>query len=315
MQTVLLLGVFFGTAVLVLAVYAFVNRRRLQALSVLRERTQGGGLASAVVILRDQRKSAVPLLDRVLTGQTLTPKLERNLQLAGVKWTVGEYVLSSALFGALALVAAQGLGAALALLAGTIGLMLPTWLLARLATRRLHKFESQLPDAIDMIVNAMRAGFSFQAAMKFVGEEMPAPLGEEFMRFYDEQRLGVDVRNALLDLQDRVNSLDIKMFVTSLLIQRETGGNLSEVLGNIGTLMRERAALKADIETLTAESKMSARILSALPVVVFVLINLINSDFMKPMLSSQTGIIVFVSAAFMVMAGYYTMMKIADIDI
>jgi tight adherence protein B len=105
------------------------------------------------------------------------------------------------------------------------------------------------------------------------------------------------------------------MFVTAVLIQRETGGNLSEVLGNIGTLMRERAALKADIETLTAESKMSARILSLLPVVVFVLINMINANFMKPMLASATGIYVFVSAAFMVMAGYYTMMRIADIDI
>jgi hypothetical protein len=119
---------------------------------------------------------------------------------------------------------------------------------------------------------------------------------------------------ALLALQGRIDSLDLKMFVTAVLIQRETGGNLSEVLGNIGTLMRERAALKADIETLTAESKMSARILSLLPVVVFVLINLINANFMKPMLSSPTGLYVFVAAGFMVMAGYYTMMKIADID-
>ena len=130
-----------------------------------------------------------------------------------------------------------------------------------------------------------------------------------------EVAFGMEVRTALLALQTRIDSIDLKMFVTAILIQRETGGNLSEVLGNIGTLMRERAALKADIETLTSESKMSARILSALPVVVFVLINLINADFMKPMLSSSTGIIVFVSAAFMVMMGYYTMMKIADIDI
>jgi len=151
--------------------------------------------------------------------------------------------------------------------------------------------------------------------MRFIGEEITEPLGPEFMRFYEEQRLGMEVRTALLALQSRIDSLDLKMFVTAILIQRETGGNLSEVLGNIGTLMRERAALKADIETLTAESKMSARILSALPVVVFVLINLINSNFMKPMLQSGTGMIVFVSAGFMVMAGYFTMMKIADIDI
>jgi tight adherence protein B len=193
--------------------------------------------------------------------------------------------------------------------------MIPVWWLTSKQKKRISLFRDQLPDAIDMLVSAMRAGYSFQAAMRFIGEEVAAPLGPEFMRFYEEQRLGMEVRTAMLALQSRIDSLDLKMFVTAILIQRETGGNLSEVLGNIGTLMRERAALKADIETLTAESKMSARILSALPLVVFVLINLINSNFMKPMLSSQIGIIVFVVAAFMVMAGYYTMMKIADIDI
>jgi tight adherence protein B len=105
------------------------------------------------------------------------------------------------------------------------------------------------------------------------------------------------------------------MFVTAVLIQRETGGNLSEVLENISTLMRERAALKADIETLTAESKMSARVLSLLPLIVFVLINLINPAFMKPMLGSNIGIGAFGLAIVMVVTGYFAMMKIADIDI
>jgi tight adherence protein B len=166
-----------------------------------------------------------------------------------------------------------------------------------------------------MLVSAMKAGYSFQAAMKFIGEEVKEPLGPEFARFYEEQRLGMEVRTALLALQGRIDSLDLKMFVTAVLIQRETGGNLSEVLGNIGTLMRERAALKADIETLTAESKLSARILSSLPVIVFLLVNLINRDFMAPRLASQTGVIVLVGAAFSVMLGYWSMMKIADIDI
>jgi tight adherence protein B len=315
MQTVLLLGVFFGTAVLVLALYAFVNRRRLAALSVLRERTQGRGLASDIVILRDQRKSAVPILDRILTEQTLTPKLERNLQLAGVKWTVGEYVLSSALLGALALVAAQSLGALLALLAGTIGLMLPTWLLHRLAARRLKKFESQLPDAIDMIVNAMRAGFSFQAAMKFVGEEMPAPLGEEFMRFYDEQRLGIDVRSALLDLQDRVNSLDIKMFVTSLLIQRETGGNLSEIFNGLAAIIRDRGVLREQVATLTAEPRFTGHALSILPVIAFFALLWMNRPMMLPLLQTDSGRFILGYAVASIVLGYFMMRKIANIEV
>jgi tight adherence protein B len=119
----------------------------------------------------------------------------------------------------------------------------------------------------------------------------------------------------LLALQARVDLLDLKMFVTAVLIQRETGGNLSEVLDNISTLMRERAALKGEIETLTAESKMSARILSLLPLAVFIIINLISPQFMRPMLGSTFGLAAFALAAVMVVIGYTAMMKIADIDI
>jgi tight adherence protein B len=151
--------------------------------------------------------------------------------------------------------------------------------------------------------------------MRFIGEEVREPLGPEFARFYEEQRLGMEVRTALLALQARVDLLDLKMFVTAVLIQRDTGGNLSEVLENISTLMRERAALKGEIETLTAESKMSARILSLLPLAVFIIINLISPQFMRPMLGSPFGLMAFALAAVMVIIGYSVMMKIADIDI
>ncbi len=315
MQTLLLLAVFFGTALLVLAVYVFVNRRRLAAVSVLRQRTQSYGAAAGVTILRDMRKSAVPLLDRILTGQAVTPSLERALQRAGVRWTVGEYVLSSALCGAVALVAVQQYGALLALVAGTIGLTLPTLLLRRLAARRLRKFEHQLPDAIDMIVNAMRAGFSFQAAMKFVGEETSAPLGEEFMRFYDEQRLGVDVRAALLDLQERVGSLDIKMFVTSLLIQRETGGNLSEILTGLATIIRDRSVLREQVVTLTAEPRFTGHVLATLPVIAFFALLWMNRPMMLPLMESETGRFILGYAAVSVALGYVVMRRIAAIEV
>ena len=313
MQTLLLLAVFFGTALFVLAIYVFVNRRRLEALSVLKDRTKARGVD--VTILRDLRKSSVPVLDRILTGQTITPKLERNLQLAGAKWTVGEYVLSSALLGALALVAAQGLGPLIALVAGAMGLMLPTVVLQRLAARRLKKFESQLPDAIDMIVNAMRAGFSFQAAMKFVGEEVPAPLGEEFTRFYEEQRLGVDVRNALLDLQERVGSLDIKMFVTSLLIQRETGGNLSEIFNGLATIIRDRAVLREQVATLTAEPRFTGYVLSLMPVIAFFALMWLNRPMMIPLLETDSGRLILLYAAGSIGVGYVVMRKIANIQV
>jgi tight adherence protein B len=319
-QILLLAAVFIGVVGVLIGGYLFINRRTLAqadaALERLRERDRATP-DSVRSILRESNVSTLPALDRLLAGRGVTAIVAEQLQKAGLdQMTPASFILRVIISMVIGFTLGWLYqGAIVGALGAVIGFMVPIWWLNSKQKKRISLFRDQLPDAIDMMVSAMKAGYSFQAAMRFIGEEISAPLGPEFIRFYEEQRLGMEVRTALLALQTRIDSLDLKMFVTAVLIQRETGGNLSEVLGNIGTLMRERAALKGDIETLTAESKMSARILSALPVVVFVLINLINTSFMKPMLASRTGIIVFVTAAFMVMAGYYTMMKIADIDI
>jgi len=319
-QLLLLAAVFLGVVGVLIGGYLFINRRTLAqadaALDRLRERDRSTP-DSVRSILREQNVSDLPALDKLLAGRGITAIVAEQLQKAGLETTTpAAFILRVAVSTVIGFTVGWLFrGAVVGILGGFIGFMAPVWWLRGKQKKRVALFRDQLPDAIDMMVSAMRAGYSFQAAMRFIGEEIATPLGPEFTRFYEEQRLGMEVRTALLALQTRIDSLDLKMFVTAILIQRETGGNLSEVLGNIGTLMRERAALKADIETLTAESKMSARILSLLPVVVFVLINLINAQFMKPMLDSPTGILVFVVAAFFVMAGYYSMMKIADIDI
>jgi len=181
--------------------------------------------------------------------------------------------------------------------------------------RRLTSFQDQLPDALDMLVSAMRAGYSYPMAMKFIGDEMPAPIGPEFLRCYDEQKLGVDARTALLSLQDRVPSTDLTLFVTAVLIQRETGGNRGEVLSNIADVMRQRADVHRQIDTLTAESKMSARMLALLPLIVFLAISLLDPGFMHPMLVNPTGRILLIFAALSVATGYWIMMRIAAIDV
>ena len=314
MQTLILVLVFFGSVLAVLSAYVLVNRRRLEAVSALRDRMRAGNAAAQVSILRDTRKSAVPVLDKVLSGQTMTATIDVALRRAGATWSVGEFVLASALGAVGGLLLGQRSGVLEAMLFGLAGLFLPTVVLRFMTKRRLHKFEEQLPDAIDMIVNAMRAGFSFQAAMKFVGEEIPKPLGEEFMRFYDEQRLGVDVRNALLDLQERVGSLDVKMFVTSLLIQRETGGNLSEILLGLASIIRDRSALRGQIDTLTAEPKFTGNVLAILPVIAFFGLSLLNREMMRPMVETQTGRYMLIYAAASVLVGFWVMRRMADID-
>lgn len=318
-QLLILAAVFLGTVGVLIGGYLYINRSRLSAadaaLRRLRER-EGSTPTSARSIIRDAHVSDLPVLDRLLAGRGLTAFVAEQLQKAGDHGTPGAFLLRLTIFTVVGFaIGALLRGPVVGALGAVVGFIMPVTLLRGRQKKRLSKFRDQLPDAIDMLVSAMRAGYSFQAAMKFIGEEVTEPLGPEFARFYEEQRLGMEVRVALLALQSRVDSLDLKMFVTAVLIQRETGGNLSEVLGNIGTLMRERAALKADIETLTAESKMSARILSLLPLGVFILINLINPEFMGPMLASTGGVYMFVFAAVSVMIGYWMMMKIADIDI
>jgi tight adherence protein B len=220
----------------------------------------------------------------------------------------------------IALIASAALGLVFgsvifAVVFGAIGAIGPFIWMKRRQRKRLEAFQAQLPDAIDMLVSAMKAGYSFQAAMHFIGEEMPAPLGPEFARFFDEQRLGIDVRSALLSLQTRVDSMDLKMFVTAVLVQRESGGNLGEVLANISDIMRERFALEGELETLTAESRLSARILAALPLLVFMGMFVLNPAFMRPMLLQTAGQVMLVLAGVSVALGYLVMVRIADIDV
>jgi tight adherence protein B len=316
MQGFVLLLVFFGTALLVLGTYALVNRRRLAAAEVLRRRMgDSAPIATQMNILRDDRRSSVGAIDTLLDSMKVSESLEYELLRAGATWTVGEFVLGSAVAASILMLLGQQFGFLTAWIGTAVGAILPFLLLRKMQANRKRKFEDQLPDAIDMIVNAMRAGFSFQAALKFVGDEVPSPLGEEFTRVYDEQRLGADTRVALLSMQDRVGTLDAKMFVTSLLIQRETGGNLSEVLSGLATLIRDRGALRGQVDTLTAEPKFAGRVLAMMPVVGFFALLYLNRPMMLPMLTTTTGRYILLYAVASIVVGYFVLMKIADIEL
>jgi tight adherence protein B len=315
MQGLVLLFVFFGTALTVLGTYAFANRRRLAAAEMLRQRLGDAAPVAAINILREERRSSVGAVDRLLDSLNLSEAIDYQLRRAGAQWSVGEFVLGSGVAASLLLLLGQQWGIFAAWMAAILGAALPFMVVRRLQTRRMKQFEDQLPEAIDMIVNAMRAGFSFQAALKFVGEHVPAPLGEEFMRVYDEQRLGADIRSALLALQERVGTLDAKMLVTSLLIQRETGGNLSEVLSGLAALIRDRAALRGQVDTLTAEPKFTGRVLSMLPVVAFFALLYLNRPMMVPLMTTDTGRFILLYAMTSIAVGYFVLMKIADIDL
>lgn len=316
-----LLTVFLATTSLLVATWLFFNRRRLTAAEAARERLkqaqeQTVQRRATVSILKTERTDTLSALGALLRTRWIGDRLERLLVHAGSDVTPPVFLLVSIACFFIAIAIGLVLRRpVLALVLPMIAGLLPLLYFRRRATRRLMAFQAQLPDAIDMLVSAMKAGYSFQAAMNFIGQEVPEPLGPEFSRFYDEQRLGVDVRTALLGMQERIDSMDLKMFTTAVLVQRDSGGTLSEVLANISDIMRERFALEGEIESLTAESRVSARILAGLPVVVLLGISLMNPAFMRPMWTQPVGQAMIGLAAASVMIGYFVMMKIADIDV
>jgi tight adherence protein B len=316
MQLLILTAVFFGIVFLIVAVYGVVNRESLEASEAAREQLRSGaaGSVAAVSILRDDRSSEIPFLNRLLTGRALTTSIAILLERAGSTQKAGPFVLMSMALAVGGLVLGQRWGMLGSVLLAVLGLLLPYLWMKRKVAKREKAFEAQLPETLDMLVNALQAGYSLQAAMDFVGRETPEPLGPEFVRFYDEQRLGMEVRMALLRFQERVGTIDARMFVTSLLIQRETGGNLGEVLTNLATLMRERVTFRMQLATLTAEPRMSARVLASLPLAVVLIISAINPNFMQPLFQTEMGHKLIAYAAVSVMAGYFVMSKIANVD-
>ena len=317
MQLLILTAVFFGIVFLIVALYGLVNREALEASEAAREqlRTGAAGSVAAVSILRDDRSSEIPFLNKLLTGRALTTNIAILLERAGSTQKAGPFLLMSIALAVGGLVVGQRWGMLGSVLLALFGLFLPYLWMRRKAAKRERAFEAQLPESLDMLVNALQAGYSLQAAMDFVGRETPEPLGPEFVRFYDEQRLGMEVRMALLRFQERVGTIDARMFVTSLLIQRETGGNLGEVLTNLATLMRERVTFRMQLATLTAEPRMSARVLASLPLAVVLIISAINPAFMQPLFQSETGHKLIAYAAVSVVAGYFVMSRIANVDL
>ena len=316
MQLLILTAVFCGIVFLIVAVYGLVNRESLEASEAAREQLRSGaaGSVAAVSILRDDRSSEIPFLNKLLTGRALTTSIAILLERAGSTQKSGPFLLMSMALAVAGLVFGQRWGTIGSVLLAVLGLFLPYLWMRRKVAKREKAFEAQLPESLDMLVNALQAGYSLQAAMDFVGRETPEPLGPEFVRFYDEQRLGMEVRMALLRLQERVGTIDARMFVTSLLIQRETGGNLGEVLTNLATLMRERVTFRMQLATLTAEPRMSARVLASLPLAVVLIISAINPAFMQPLFQSEMGHKIIAYAAASVVAGYFVMSRIANVD-
>jgi tight adherence protein B len=217
--------------------------------------------------------------------------------------------------------AGAGLGAAIGLhlalipiVAAIMGCLPVFWLLWR-RKRRLKAFAVQLPDGLEMLARALRAGQSLQAGFSMICTEMSAPIGKEFGRVFEEQNLGVPLEESLRDMTERVPNLDLKFFVTAIVLQRQTGGDLAEILDKIGSLIRQRFQIWGQVQALTGEGRLSGIVLMALPVVLFFAVYYLNPDYVMLLFTDPMGTKMLAVAVFLQIVGALVIRKIVNIKV
>jgi len=267
--------------------------------------------------IRDRRLSTIGPLDRLLTNSQFARDTELLLYRAGVDMRVGTFLLIVAVTGAAAMLLFQlFFGRPLfALFFGLVCATIPYGVVRSKKTKRTRLFEEQLPDAMDLMTSALRAGLSLPAALQLVAQEAPSPLAEEFGHTFDEQNLGLDIRDAMINLAQRIDSVDVKFFVTAVVVQRETGGNLAEIMQNISHIIRERFRILGDVRTLTAHGRFSGVILGVLPVAMGFLIAIIAPDYMLGFIRDPAGQSLLLLALVLQIFGFIWIRKVVNIRV
>lgn len=268
-------------------------------------------------VLKKELLSDVPLLQRALSRLRVAQRADARLRQAGMEMKVGVFALLSVALLAIGALIGMVLHwpFVLAILLGALLATLPATVVGVKRSRRMKAFTSQFPDALEMFARSLRAGHSFTGAIQLVAQEMPHPMGLEFRQVFDEQNLGVPLREALTGMTRRVDCLDARFFVTAILIQRETGGNLAEIIDKIAHVIRERFRIQGQLKIFTAQARMTGTILSLLPVALALAIGFLNPDYLKPLWFERAGRILIGIAICMQITGALVIRKIVRIKI
>jgi tight adherence protein B len=247
-------------------------------------------------------------------------RLRKFIQQAGLTWSVSRLlttILIGATVGALLGWFLRPLGfVALSILLGTLAVgSVPYMYVATKRRKRLAEIESQLPEALDFLARSMRAGHAFSISLEMLGQESPDPLGQEFRVLFNEQNLGAPIDVAMQNFCDRIPLLDIRMFTSSVLLQRQTGGNLSEILLRLAYIIRERFKLKGQVKAASAHGRMTAMILSILPLFMMLALPIVAPGYLSGMANDSDGKWMIAGAVVAQLLGYYIMRRIVDIKV
>ena len=314
--------VFLGVLVAALGAYwLLIVKPEEQSQKDLKKRlraTPRERAALAAGLLKETpRLSHVDAIDRLLsaTGNFAVP-IQRLLDQSGLKLTVGALLLlsmCSALAG-YALVAWLLRAPLVGILAGLFAAYIPFLYVQWQRKRRLIQFEEQFPEAIDLLARALRAGHAFTTGLDMVGQEMPDPVGAEFRLMYDRQNFGMPVPESLRGFAQRIPIIDARFFATAVLTQRESGGNLSEVLDNLASVIRERFKVKRQVRVISAHGRMTGWVLAALPPVLAAALFMINPDHMMILVRDPLGVQMIIVAIVLQVMGTFIIRKLVNIE-
>ncbi len=293
---------------------AKLARANLETALASRSRSSGDQI---VDVRKSELLSAVPWVNRWLLQLEVAPRLRTLLHQANLPWTVGRLLVISAICFVVPayLVYLRTEALALGILVGLIGGYLPFALVLQRRSARFAKFDQGLPEALDLMVSALRAGHSLVAALRLVAYESPDPIGGEFRICFDEQNYGLELRTAMENLVTRVPQQDLRIVSTAILIQKESGGNLAEVLEKAAYLIRERFKLKRQIRVHTAQGRLTGWILTILPIVLGFLLYLVSPETISILWKRKIGIELLYLASGMMILGAIVIRKIVNMKV
>ena len=265
-------------------------------------------------LIRAEVLSTFPLIHRLLLRMPGISKLQLFVQQSAANVAVGMLLTLSMLLGWFVFLFSLLFGVAiiLAVIFGLLAAALPFIVIAIKRQRRFLKFEEQFPEAIDLLARAVRAGHAFTTGLELIAKEMPAPLAEEFQRTYEQQNLGLPLRDAFENLMRRVPMTDVRLFVTALMIQRDAGGNLAEILDNLSAVIRERFKLMRQVRVFTAQGRMSLYVLVAIPPLMGIMIYFFQRDYIMRLFTDPLGIKFLIVGILLQVAGYFVIRKITQ---
>jgi tight adherence protein B len=296
---------------------AFSHSERTIVKKRLRELSSGKYERQRPDILKRRSLSEIPLFHRILMQFSGIERLETLLRQANTRFSLGFYMLLAVLLASLGFIGVyiQTRSLIAALVITMVMAYMPFLYLKLKKKKRVAKFERQLPEALDLIARALKAGHGFTSGMKLAADEFEDPIGTEFEQTLDEINYGVAVQDALTSLGNRISCHELRYFIVSVILQRETGGNLAEIIENTASLIRERFNLQSKIKVLSTDGRWSMRILAALPILQLAVFRVLHPEYFATLFSEPMGRFMAIAAAINMLLGIVAMKRIVDIQI